>query len=104
VSVLCPELVNTRIGFAERNRQESFARKDDDDHPERDLVTNAIRSFTQTGAPPEQLADRALEAVRENRFYVLSPAGNGWRRACETRLDDIREERNPTFVPTTSND
>jgi hypothetical protein len=41
--------------------------------------------------------------VRANRFYVLSPAGKGWRRACETRLDDIRSERNPTFVATASN-
>ena len=105
VSVLCPELVDTRIGFAERNRPEIFARKDDgEDHPERELVTQAIQTFTGTGAPPTLLADRALAAVRENRFYVLSPAGNGWRRACETRLDDIRAERNPTFVPTTSND
>lgn len=105
VSVLCPELVDTRIGYAERNRSEDFARKDDDDeHPERGLVDEAIRTFTKAGVAPTVLADRALEAVRENRFYVLSPAGKGWRRACETRLDDIREERNPTFVATTTND
>ncbi len=106
VSVLCPELVDTRIGHAERNRQEIFTRKDEDegDHPERDVVETAIRELTKGGAPPSVLADRTLEAVRANRFYVLSPAGNGWRRACETRLDDIRSERNPTFVATTSND
>ena len=108
VSVLCPELVDTRIGFAERNRQPDFARKeegeDENAHPERELVTQAIQTFTKTGVDPTVLADRALEAVQENRFYVLSPAGKGWRRACETRLDDIREERNPTFVATTTND
>lgn len=105
VSVLCPELVDTRIGWAERNRQEPFARKqdDDDEAPERELVTNAIRSFTRTGVAPVVLAERALEAVRENRFYVLPPADGSWRRACDARLDDIRNERNPTFVPTTSN-
>ena len=47
---------------------------------------------------------RVFDAVLENRFYVLSPAGTGWRTACETRLDDIRLERNPTFVATTTND
>jgi NAD(P)-dependent dehydrogenase (short-subunit alcohol dehydrogenase family) len=106
VSVLCPELVDTRIGHAERNRPGVFARKDEDegDHPERDVVETAIREFTKSGAPPPVLAERVITAVRENRFYVLSPAGNGWRRACETRLDDIRTERNPTFVPTTTND
>jgi NAD(P)-dependent dehydrogenase (short-subunit alcohol dehydrogenase family) len=30
VSVLCPELVDTRIGNAERNRQTEFTRKDED--------------------------------------------------------------------------
>lgn len=105
VSVLCPELVATRIGDAERNRPQALARKDDGDpHPDRDLVQNAIRELTQTGVPPAVLADRALEAVRSNRFYVLSPKGSGWRNACDTRLEDIRTERNPTFVPTTTND
>ena len=106
VSVLCPELVDTRIGYAERNRPAELARKDEDeaDQTGRELVEQAIRDFTKTGVPPSVLADRAFEAIRENRFYVLSPAGNGWRRACETRLEDIRTERNPTFVPTTTND
>jgi hypothetical protein len=49
------------------------------------------------------LAERALEAVRENRFYVLPPEGGNWRVACDTRLEDIRTTRNPTFVATTSN-
>ena len=105
VSVLCPELVATRIGDSERNRPQALARKDDgDSHPERDLVQNAIRELTQLGAPPAVLADRALEAVRSNRFYVLAPKGTGWRNACDTRLEDIRTERNPTFVSTTTND
>lgn len=106
VSVLCPELVDTRIGYAERNRPQAFARKHDDEgeHPERQAVEGALRAFTSAGVPPSVLADRAFEAVRENRFYVLSPAGRGWRKACDTRLDDIRGERNPTFVATTSND
>ncbi len=105
VSVLCPELVATRIGDSERNRPAQLERKDDgDDHPERDLVENALRELTRSGAPPSLLADRAFEAIRENRFYVLSPAGREWRKACETRLEDIRLERNPTFLTPTTND
>lgn len=105
VSVLCPELVATRIGHAERNRSERYARKDEDpaEHPERDLVEAALREFTKAGAPPATLAERTFEAVRDQRFYVFPPAKTGWRHACDTRLEDIRTERNPTFVPTTSN-
>jgi NAD(P)-dependent dehydrogenase (short-subunit alcohol dehydrogenase family) len=104
VSVLCPELVDTRIGDAERNRPASLKREDDGDHPERALVAQALRQFTATGAPPSLLAIRVFDAVRENRFYILSPAGAGWRRACEARLDDIRNETNPRFIQTTTND
>jgi NAD(P)-dependent dehydrogenase (short-subunit alcohol dehydrogenase family) len=105
VSVLCPELVATRIGDAERNRPEQWKRKDDgEEHPERDLVGNALRELTLIGAPPSLLADRAFEAIRDKRFYILSPADRGWRKACETRLEDVRLERNPTFVAVTSND
>lgn len=105
VSVLCPELVATRIGEAERNRPEQLARKDDgEEHPERALIEGALREFTAQGAPPSLLAERVFEAVRENRFYILSPAGAGWRRAADTRSEDIRLERNPTFVQVTTND
>lgn len=105
VSVLCPELVDTRISDAERNRPPGFKRPDDgEEHPERELVAQAIRQFTATGAPPSLLAARVFDAVRENRFYILSPAGRGWRKACEARLDDIRNEQNPRFIQTTTND
>ena len=105
VSVLCPELVDTRIGHAERNRHAEFARKDEDegDHPERDVVDQAIRELTKTGVAPSVLADRAFDAIRENRFYVLPPDDSSWRRACDTRLEDIRTQQNPTFVATTTN-
>jgi len=107
VSVLCPELVDTRIGNAERNRQAEFARKDDEDpdadHAERDLVADAIRELTKTGVAPSVLADRAFQAIRDDRFYVLPPEDSNWRHACNSRLDEIRKEQNPTFVVTTSN-
>jgi len=99
VSALCPELVSTGIGRAERNRPEHLKRKGDDGKsPERDMVEGAIEAAVQTGVDPLLLADRTLDAIREQRFYVLSPEGDGWRTACDTRLDDIRNERNPTVV------
>lgn len=105
VSVLCPELVDTRIGESDRVRPAGVKREDDgEEHPERALVEQALRQFTATGAPPSLLADRVFDAIRENRFYILSPQGAGWRRACEARLDDIRNEQNPRFLATTSND
>jgi len=40
----------------------------------------------------------AVEAIREDRFYVLAPEDNGWRAACNVRLEDIRLARNPSLA------
>ena len=42
-------------------------------------------------------AERVVEAIREQRFYILSE--DVWRRCCEVRLEDVRQARNPTFAP-----
>lgn len=94
VSVLCPELVNTRIAGSQRNRPE-HQKRGDDSHVEQELVENAITQHTAGGLDPDVIAARVLDAVRERRFYVLSPPGDPWRQACDARLDAIRNERNP---------
>jgi len=110
VSVVCPELIATRIGDAERNRPAHLKRDDVPASPERDLIENAIRVATQSqGISPDIIAERTLAAIREDRFYVLAPEGNPWRDACHARLDAIRHERNPgpppgsgTFIETSN--
>jgi NAD(P)-dependent dehydrogenase (short-subunit alcohol dehydrogenase family) len=97
VSVLCPELVDTRIGESDRNRPE-HQKRGGPSHPERDLVETTIRESTRTGLEPDAIAARTLAAIRENRFYVLPPPGDPWRVACNARLDAIRDARNPGNV------
>ncbi|MCS5636085.1 MAG: SDR family NAD(P)-dependent oxidoreductase [Myxococcota bacterium] len=99
VSVLCPELVDTAIARSERNRPEHLKRKaGEGESSERDLVETAIAASTPTGLDPLALADRAIEAMRENRFYVLAAEGNPWRLACDVRLEDIHLARNPSHA------
>jgi NAD(P)-dependent dehydrogenase (short-subunit alcohol dehydrogenase family) len=98
VSALCPEAVNTRIAESERNRPaalggEAGARRT----PERELVEAATRKALAAGTPPEAIAARALRAIREQRFYVLSE--DAWRQTAELRSEDIRLGRNPTLAP-----
>ncbi len=98
VSALCPEVVATRIGAGERNRPSHLKRPQSaSESPERDLTEQAIRDGLRTGLPPEQIAQRVLEGICDDRFYIL--AEDVWRRSCETRLEDIRLARNPSFVP-----
>jgi NAD(P)-dependent dehydrogenase (short-subunit alcohol dehydrogenase family) len=88
VSALCPELIRTGIGDSQRNRPERWARGGGS-HPERELVEGALRAGTQGGLDPDAVAVRALDAVREGRFYVLPPAGDPWRKAMQARFTDI---------------
>ena len=100
VSVVCPELIATRIGDADRNRPPHLKRGDTPTSPERDLIEAAIRAATESqGIAPDVIAERTLRAIREDRFYVLAPEGNPWRDACHARLDAIRNERNPGMPP-----
>jgi NAD(P)-dependent dehydrogenase (short-subunit alcohol dehydrogenase family) len=96
VSVVCPELIATRIGEAERNRPDHWKRGDLPDSAERDLVESTIKSATASqGIPPSEIAERAVAAIYANQFYVLCPEDNPWRQICNQRLDNIRHARNP---------
>jgi NAD(P)-dependent dehydrogenase (short-subunit alcohol dehydrogenase family) len=98
VSVLCPEAVDTRIVDAERNRPAALrGAPGAAPSPERALVEAATRKALAGATSPDLIAERALRAIRERRFYVLSE--DAWRRSAETRLDDLRLARNPTLAP-----
>lgn len=60
-----------------------------------------IRQVIPTGLDPKVMADRVVDAIRENRFYILSEEGGSWRDACNRRLEDIRLGRNPSPEPMT---
>jgi NAD(P)-dependent dehydrogenase (short-subunit alcohol dehydrogenase family) len=94
VSALCPEIVATNIDQSRRNRPAALRRKGPAP-AQSDTVEAALSSFIGSGTPPAVIAQRVLQAVRDNRFYILSE--DGWRHSCETRLEDVRLARNPTF-------
>jgi len=96
VSALCPELVATHIDAAERNRP-AHLRSEQGAGAERELVRQAIAAGVAMGTPPAKIADRVLDAIREERFYVLSE--DTWRRSSEMRCEDVRLGRNPTLAP-----
>jgi len=87
VSVVCPEMIRTGIGESRRNQPGGASAGA---RPERELVEGALRAGCATGLDPDVIAVRALEAVRERRFYVLPPAGDPWNAAMRARQDDLR--------------
>jgi short-subunit dehydrogenase len=98
VSVLCPEAINTGIAEAERNRPGHYSAAGDIVESEaRDLVMDSLAASVAGGISPDIMAARVLDAIREERFYILSD--EAWRESANIRLDDIRQGRNPTFAP-----
>ncbi|MBW2291500.1 MAG: SDR family NAD(P)-dependent oxidoreductase [Deltaproteobacteria bacterium] len=102
VSVLCPELIDTGIAASERCRPDGY--KNEDGAPPiteaGKLVIGALSDgMAKGGLAPSVMADRVFDAIQQDRFYILSE--DSWRDACNTRLEDIRLGRNPTFSPPT---
>jgi NAD(P)-dependent dehydrogenase (short-subunit alcohol dehydrogenase family) len=94
VSVVCPAVVNTRIGDAERNRPEVLQNDADIAPPaQAQAFGEAFRAMLAHGLPPEQIADAVIEAIKSRRFYVIPQAETETRIRArfERMLSDVRE-------------
>lgn len=97
VSCLCPESVDTGIADSSRNRPADLG--DENITEMQKMSMTAIADATTGALPPRVLADRVLQAIRDKVFYILPPDGDPWRHAANTRMEDVRLARNPTFAP-----
>ncbi len=76
VSVLCPALTNTRILEAGRNHPDGPVAEPAADTPEGKML-GAMKAFFTTGMAPSEVASQVVDAIRSERFYVLThPAHN----------------------------
>lgn len=87
VSVLCPSSVNTRVMESERGRPAALGTEHRTDVAE--AVRLSIRdSFTgPSGLTPEAVADRTLDAIRADRFWIITHPGE--RPVAEARFAAI---------------
>ncbi len=95
VSVLCPGFVRTGIGDSERNRPQWAPAPDDD--PAADVLRDVVHQLVAGGIAPSEVADRVLDAVRTDTFYILTHDDS--RQMVETRMGDILEGRSPSDMP-----
>lgn len=68
VSVLCPANVNTNIAEAVKTRPEKFSHSG---YRFDDAVLASLRRIYSAGRDPVELAEETLEAVQENRPYII---------------------------------
>lgn len=79
-SVLCPGWVNTQLASAERNRPAEYAVSFEGDVS--GGVADRARDSLRDARPPSFVADAVLDAIRAERFYVLThPAWDSIARA-----------------------
>ncbi len=98
VSVLCPGWVKTRVLESERNRPAELRNASPMQlDPTGQAFFQMMQQWVETGMPPEKVADIVFQAIREEKFYILSHPE--FKVAIEARNEDILQERNPTFVP-----
>jgi NAD(P)-dependent dehydrogenase (short-subunit alcohol dehydrogenase family) len=97
VSVLCPGHVRTNIADSERNRPPwARAAADSGRSPIALQLQTAVRRQLAAGIDPASVAETVLDAVRTNRFYILTHPE--WNIAVETRMHDILAGRAPTSL------
>jgi NAD(P)-dependent dehydrogenase (short-subunit alcohol dehydrogenase family) len=91
VSVLCPGFVRTRIAESDRNRP-AWAPEREAESAE--ALRGAIQNMVEGGISPAAVAERVIDAVRHNTFYILTHPE--LTPALQTRFDDIVQGRPPT--------
>jgi hypothetical protein len=90
VSVLCPNLVDTKIFESERNRTDGVALK-----PEAAAAIAPMREMlSAVGMSPATAADVVHDAVVGDRFWVLTHEVT--LPAATRRFDDLQGGRNPS--------
>jgi len=96
VSVLCPGWVNTRIADSARNRPAHLA---DPNAGDTDGPAEMLRGFLASGMPPDDVAAKVLDAIRGERFWVLTheDPSDFFVDAVARRLRSIEHRTNPSL-------
>jgi len=101
VSVLCPGVVNTRIGQAARNRPAELQNDPAWEEKMRELAhIKAMQEMTaqlnSSGMEPTQVAELVFDAIKEDKFYILTHPE--FMMTAKTRAEEILNERQPTSM------
>ena len=97
VSVLCPGWVRTRIHESERNRMDLVVDPGDLD-PGLAAMKEMVATWIAEGLQPAHVASLVLEAIREQRFWILTHPE--WQGMVSDRVDRMLGGENPSaFLP-----
>jgi NAD(P)-dependent dehydrogenase (short-subunit alcohol dehydrogenase family) len=95
-SVLCPGLYFTNLSAAERNRPDSLSEKPDETRTMASdpAIAERARQLRDTiGRQPDDLAERVLQAIKNNQFYIITH--DDYDGVIRERMENILTRRNP---------
>jgi NAD(P)-dependent dehydrogenase (short-subunit alcohol dehydrogenase family) len=98
VSVVCPAWVKTNIADAERNRPAALKRPTAPRSQQDQMLEGLVRNAIAGGIPPQDVAEQVLQAIVEERFWVLTHPET--KKTVERRMRGIVEGKLPEFDPT----
>jgi NAD(P)-dependent dehydrogenase (short-subunit alcohol dehydrogenase family) len=94
VSVLCPSFVRTRLPFSERNRPSGVPSMESSPAWQAHVAANRVRAAQ--GLDPAGVAGLVVDAVRHERFHILSHPGKSVA-AVQARLRWLTDGVPPAF-------
>jgi NAD(P)-dependent dehydrogenase (short-subunit alcohol dehydrogenase family) len=97
VSVLCPGWVKTNIADSDRYRPASSPRRPGERTPQEQMMEQMMRGAIAGGIPPEEVAAQVLQAIVDQRFWILTHPK--MKKAIEKRTRGIIDGTVPEFDP-----
>jgi len=92
-SVLCPGFVKTQTMNSERNRPVELRDEPREMGPEQQAMLKVAMEAVERGMSPDEVADHVFNAIREERFYILThPEEFPFAR---DRIEGVLNCRNP---------
>lgn len=74
-SVLCPGMVKTNFMESDRNKPSAHTTPDAEHDEMKKIWHDAYSNFIAGGMPPSEVADKMLEAIKEDKFYIFPSTG-----------------------------
>ncbi|HUI41965.1 MAG TPA: SDR family NAD(P)-dependent oxidoreductase [Terriglobia bacterium] len=93
VSVLCPGLVRTDIVNAERHRPAGLQNEPVELTPEMQAGLKFFKAAIDAAMPPLQVANIVFDAIRNERFYIMTHPE--WMEVVRMRTDSLLRLENP---------
>jgi NAD(P)-dependent dehydrogenase (short-subunit alcohol dehydrogenase family) len=93
VSVLCPGFVSTRLWESDRNWPEDLPRRDPQLPEQQEQTRAVLKVLIEGGISTEPVVERVVDAIVNQRFYILTHEGS--EDAVEQRMRRILRGENP---------